>query len=101
MYIYNITTKVTHLIHEDWVQWMKEKHIPEMMNTGCFSKYCFVRVLETDDSDGPTYAVQLYAATKTDYAHYLEHFAPSLRNDALKKWGNHFIGFRSLMELVN
>ncbi|MEK7199829.1 MAG: DUF4286 family protein [Bacteroidota bacterium] len=101
MYIYNITTKVTHRIHEEWVQWMKEKHIPKVMNTGCFTEFRFVRVLEINDSDGPTYAVQFYAATKPDYEYYIAHFAPSLQNDALKNWGDNFIGFRSLMELVN
>lgn len=101
MYLYNITTKITHRIHEDWVRWMKEKHIPELMNTGCFTGYRFVRVLEIDDREGPTYAVQFYAASKSDYERYLADYAPSLQKDALENWGDNFIGFRSLMELVN
>lgn len=101
MYIYNITTKVSWPIQEDWVSWMKEKHIPEVMNSGCFTEFRFVKLLETDETDGLTYAVQYFAASKADYEYYIQHFAPSLRNDATAKWGEHFISFRSLMELVN
>ena len=101
MFIYNVTTKVAWPIHEAWVQWMKEKHIPDVMNSGCFTEFRFVRLLETDESEGPTYAVQYYAATKHDYERYIEQHAPELRKDALNNWGSNFIGFRSLMELVN
>lgn len=101
MYLYNITTKITHQIQEDWVQWMQETHIPEIMQTGCFTEFHFLQLLETDDAEGPTYAIQLYAATKVNYDDYLTHFAPSLREKAFTTWGNQFISFRSLMQLVN
>ncbi len=101
MIIYNITTKVDQSIHEAWVDWMKTKHIPEIMNTGCFTKFQFVQVLETDESDGFTYATQFYATTKEDYKNYVAQFATALRQDALNTWGNKFAGFRSLMQVVH
>ncbi len=101
MYIYNITTKVSWSIQEDWVKWMKETHIPEIMQTGCFTEHRFVQLLETDESEGPTYATQFHAPSLEDYNMYLSQFAPALRSDAIKKWGDHFIGFRSLMKLVH
>ncbi len=101
MFIYNVTTKVAWAIHEAWVQWMKEKHIPDVMNSGCFTDSRFVRLLETDETEGPTYAVQYYAATKDDYERYIADYAPDLRKDALHNWGDRFIGFRSLMQVVN
>ncbi len=101
MLIYNVTTKVEPIIHHAWVEWMKDKHIPEVMKSGCFSRFQFVQVLETDESDGFTYAVQYYAATKDDYQRYIDEFAPALRQDAMKTWGNKFAGFRSLMQVVH
>jgi len=101
MYIYNVTLKVNWPIHEAWVKWMQEKHIPDVVGTGCFTGYRFVRLLETDDTDGPTYAVQYNAATKPDYERYIEHHAPSLRKDVLDNWGDNLIAFRSLMEVVH
>ncbi|MES2002970.1 MAG: DUF4286 family protein [Bacteroidota bacterium] len=101
MLIYNVTTKLSWSIHEAWVQWMLEKHIPEVMSKGCFTEYRFARLLETDDTEGPTYTTQYYAANKAQYEQYINTHATALRKDALDTWGNQFIGFRSLMELVN
>jgi len=101
MVIYNVTIKVQHDIHEAWIAWMKNKHIPGVMGSGCFTKYQLVRLLETDESDGITYATQYFAETQTDYERYIEQFAPALGEDAGKTWGNRFVGFCSLMEVVH
>ena len=101
MIIYNVTTKVEHSIHEAWVAWMKAKHIPDVIGTGCFIKFQFVQVLETDEIDGFTYATQYYAASKEDYERYINQFAAAMRQDAMNTWGNKFAGFRSLMQVVH
>ena len=101
MIIYNVTSKVEHSIHEEWVKWMKEKHIPEVMSKGFFLKFQFVKVLEVDETDGVTYAIQYYANTKEDYQRYIDEFAAALRQDLLNTWGNKFAGFRSLMQVVH
>ena len=100
MFIYNVTTQISHQIHDAWVAWMQEKHIPEVMATGCFTKFQFVRLLEIDETESVTYATQYYADSKTDYNRYIEIYATDLREDAQKAWGNNSIGFRSLMQVV-
>ncbi len=42
---------------------MKQEHIPEIMATGLFHDYRFCRLLEQDDSDGPTYTIQYFTDT--------------------------------------
>jgi hypothetical protein len=101
MFIYNITTKVTWTINEAWLAWMKHTHIPQIMATGCFTDHRFVKLLETDESEGPTYATQFYAASLDDYNRYIDLYAPALRKDSASNWGDQSIGFRSLMQLVN
>lgn len=101
MIIYNVTLKVDNSIHTPWLQWMNEKHIPDVMATGCFEKYVFVKLLDTDESEGLTYAVQYYALSKAQYNRYIELHAAQLRRDATSKWGNGFVAFRTLMEVVN
>ena len=101
MYIYNVTTQVSHSIHTDWLAWMKQVHIPAVMASGCFSNYQMVRLLEIDEEHGATYAVQYYAATKSDYERYISEFAPSLRADTAVQWGDKIAAFRTLMQVVN
>lgn len=100
MFIYNVTLKIDHSIHEEWVKWMREEHLPDVMRTGCFEKYQFVKLLEVDESEGPTYAAQYFAISKAQYNRYIDMYAAKLRQDGMNKWGNKFIAFRTLMEVI-
>jgi hypothetical protein len=101
MFIYNITTKVTWAIHDEWIEWMKEVHTLEVVNTGCFTNVTILRLLDIDENEGPTYAVQYLAESKALYNRYIEKFAPTFRQELFDKWGDNFIAFRSLMQVVN
>jgi hypothetical protein len=101
MVIYNVTIKLEETIHQQWLAWMKEEHIPDVINTGCFTKATMLRLLEIDDSEGPTYAIQYFADSKKEYDTYIEKFAPEMRQRLFNKFGNKFVAFRSLMEAVN
>ncbi|MFL5738728.1 MAG: DUF4286 family protein, partial [Flavisolibacter sp.] len=59
-----------------------------------------VRLLEVDDSEGPTYAIQYHARSKSDYNRYMEMHAADMRKKSFEKWGEKFIAFRTLMEVV-
>jgi len=101
MYIYNVTTQLTWVVQKEWLQWMQETHIPQVVATGCFTHHRMVRVLEIDESEGPTYAVQYFTDTLEDYQRYITKYAPGLRLEGQKKWGERCISFRSLMEVVH
>ena len=98
--IYNVTVKVERQIAELWLQWLLNEHIPCVMQTNCFVDYKVVRLLEIDDSGGPTYAMQYYAQSKADYNRYIEIHSPEMRKISFEKWGKQFIAFRSVMEVV-
>lgn len=100
MLIYNVTTQVAWPVHESWLSWMQQTHIPEVMQTGCFQQSQLVRLLETDETEGPTYAVQYYAANEDQYRRYISDFSAELRKRTLEQWGNSVIAFRSLMKII-
>ncbi len=101
MFIYNVTIQVEKSIHDAWLLWLQSIHIPEVMATNCFTKYQLVQILETNDTENLTYAVQYYTDSKAKYNRYIEIFAPTLREAGIKAWGNKFIAFRTLMQVVN
>ena len=101
MFIYNITIKVQASIKNDWFSWLMEEHIPEITGTGCFKKATVLQLLETDDTEGPTYAIQFEAESKAQYNLYIEKYAGSMRQRSINKWGDQFIAFRSLLQVVN
>lgn len=101
MIIYNVTVKADHSVADAWLSWLKEEHIPEIINTGCFTSATVLRLLEVDETDGITHAVQYHAESREMYDRYINEFAPAMRNKATEKWGNKFIAFRSVMQVVH
>ena len=99
--IYNITTKVNHAISDAWLQWIKEEYVPGIVATGCFTHATILRLMEVDDTDGPTYAVQYHAISKALYNRYVQNFAADMLAKATNKWGDAFIAFNSVLEVVN
>jgi hypothetical protein len=101
MIIYNVTIKADHSIAESFIRWMKEEHIPDVVNTGCFTHANVFHLMEADDEEGITYAIQYHAKDDADYKRYIEKFADKMRKNTNDKWGNKFIAFRTVMRAVN
>lgn len=100
MFIYNVTVKVTDILKIEWLEWLQQEHVPEMIETGCFESYRIFRLLEVDDSEGPTYVIQYTCTSKSAYEKYIHSFATTMRERTYQKWGNGFIAFRTLMEQI-
>ena len=101
MICYNVTLKIFPQIEQQWVNWMKDEHIPEVLATGLFVDHKFFRLLEQDESDGITFVVQYFSESLDHYKNYIEEFAPVLREKAFAKWKDRFIAFRTVMEVVH
>ncbi|WP_205513000.1 DUF4286 family protein [Longitalea arenae] len=101
MIAYNITYKVDPAIEEAWLQWQQQQHIPEIMALGLFTAHTMFRLLEQDDSEGMTFVMQFFAPALENYYQFIEEFAPVLNKKAFDRWGDRFIAFRTVMEVVN
>ena len=101
MIIYNVTIKVDSSIHYEWLSWLREDHVPSIMSTGCFTDATISRLLEVDELDGPTYTIQYYAESKGLYNQFIEKYADDMRQISFDKWGDRFIAFRSVMQVIN
>ena len=100
MIVYNVTTKVDWSIADEWLEWMKKTHIPDVLATGCFSSYNLYKLLQVDDVDGLTYTIQYFATTMNDYEEYIQRYAGGFRKEILGKYGDKLIAFRSIMQEV-
>jgi hypothetical protein len=101
MIVCNLTIKVQSSLAGQWLEWALQEHIPAMLATGLFKGYRLHRLLDQDESEGPTFVLQLHASSIDEYQHYRDRFAPALQQDALDKWGAGFIAFRTVMEWIS
>lgn len=72
-----------------------------MVASGCFTHASLLRLLETDDSDGPTYAIQFHAESKAHVDRYTKSFSPIMMQKAFSKWGDQLLAFSSVLQVVN
>lgn len=101
MIVYNVTVKVDAGIASKWLEWLQTEHITEVIGTGCFTKASILKLLEVDETEGPTFAIQYFAESKAMYNQYIEKYAGLMRQKSYDKWGDKFIAFRSVMQVVN
>lgn len=100
MYIYNVTVKVDHTRADEWLVWMREKHIPMVMETGYFVGHRLCRLVDEGDVDGITFAIQYTCNELDDFLTYKLTKAPQLQKDHSEKFGSDFVAFRTLMEVL-
>lgn len=100
MVLYNVTVKVDHEIHIDWIQWLREEHIPEVMGTGKFKESKLFKIMTDTEEDGVTYSVQYFAESMTDYFDYINDHANEMRRKGKEKWGEKFVAFRTVLKEV-
>lgn len=101
MYIYNVTVRVDTHRSEEWIKWMIAIHIPEVMQTGYFTDYRVCHILDDTDSEGETFAVQYTFRAMEEFTQYRATNAPALQKAAADKFGDHFVAFRTLMEVID
>jgi hypothetical protein len=101
MIVYNNTINVDPFIAEAWLQWLLQQHIPEIMALGLFTEWKMFRLLEQDDTEGMTFVMQYFAPSLENYYRFIEEFAPVLQKKSFDKWGDRFIAFRTIMEVVH
>ncbi len=99
MIIYNVTVKIDAEAADEWVKWMKEEHMPELMNTGLFTDSRLCRLLEQDETEGRTYTAQYFCNTIEDYNSYIDNHAQHMRDKGFTRFGNRFMAFRTVMEV--
>lgn len=100
MYIYNVTVNIQEDVHDQWLRWMKEEHIPEMLGTGKFTKALMTRILINEEMGGVTYSVQYTTNSREMLQKYYEEDADELRGRS-KDFEGKFVTFRTEMEIVS
>jgi hypothetical protein len=99
MFIYNVTVNIDPEIHTEWLSWMREKHIPDVMKTGCFTESRMVKVLNVDD-EGHTYSIQYTFSEMKDIEKYQAEFAKKLQAEHTEKFKDKYAAFRTLLEII-
>lgn len=100
MIIYNITCKVDWSVHGQWLAWVRNEYIPGMLAIELFYHGQLVKLLEADETDGPTYALQFHAQTLENYRQFMTAMRTASLRRQLDRWGEAVVHFGTAMQLV-
>lgn len=100
MLIYNVTTHVEPTVENDWLKWMQEEHLPQMLATGHFHSAKLFRVITQEDVGGISYAAQYHCEKRADFSNYLKLNAQELRQSARTRFGSKILSFRTELEEI-
>lgn len=100
MVLYNVTIGIDTEVEQEWLKWIKEKHISDVMATGMFMEYKIFKVLNQEDEGSVSYSVQYFAENIEKVVEYLDNYAPPLVEAHRKRFENRHVAFRTLLEQV-
>lgn len=99
MILYNVTSSVDPEVAEQWVTYMREEHMPDVMATGFFLKSQLLRLLN-EEEDGFTYAAQYYCISTEQLDEYQRVAAPGLRANLETRFPGQYVSFRTVLEVL-
>ncbi len=99
-YIYNVTVNFEEDIHHEWLLWIKE-HIPQVLSTGKFEKATLTKVLVDNKIEGHTYSIQYKSYSREALDSYYKEDAETMRQDALNKFADKMLAFRTELEIID
>lgn len=100
MFLYNITVNIDQDIEKDWLQWMQEVHIPEILSTGLFKENKLFRLLHEPHNEGSTYSVQFFTISLENLDKYLKEYAPAITIKHNDRYRNKHVVFQTVMEFI-
>lgn len=101
MIIYSVSITIDKTIESNWMKWMKETHIQDVINT----KYFFdcklqKQIIPGSSKDGITFRLDYLANSFEDYQKYSLEEAPRLQAEHSEKFAGKFKASRTVFTLL-
>lgn len=100
MYIYSVTLKLDKHIESQWLEFMQQKHIGDVLAMGCFLS-CSMRKLIDEDASHVTFNMQYATNSQEDYRRYQQVFGPALKEEVNHLFGGKFTAERAFYKIVS
>jgi hypothetical protein len=101
MILYNVTCLVEDAIREEWLTWMKEVHLPEVMATGKFiSSKMFIIDPHSGEDTGTSYSIQYTLENRSQLEAYATNDGLALKAKPVARYGAKVVAFRTILEEV-
>jgi hypothetical protein len=99
MIVYNETLIVEEAIYDEWLNYMKETHIPGIMATGYFNSYKILTVIDSPN-EGVTTCIQYNTDSEEKFAKFYNQHLHGFHASHNALYENRFVLYSTLMETI-
>ena len=100
MIIYNVACTMDKSISEAWKKFFLEKHLDDVVNTGCFTKWSFRQLISDSETEKVTFVSEYHCPSMADFERYNTNFAPALKAEVGKLFKGDYFCQRCFYELL-
>lgn len=85
---------------DEWRQWMRTVHLPDVVDTGCFEEAWMCRQADDDREDRLAFRMIYLARSRAHFERYEAEFAASLQADHTTRYADKFDATRSVCDVI-
>ena len=100
MIIYSVTISIDETVEEEFVQWMRKSHIPDVMNTGQFISCRFSKLTSHKEENTMNFSAQYTCHSTKELNEYKNKYAAELQKKSLEKFADKMHAFRTELEVI-
>ena len=101
MIVYKVIIQIEKKIEKEWLKWMNDIHIPEIMDLKIFYKSRLFRIIKIKEEEFSSFCIEYYCNSKDQYNFYKERYSSDLQTKHLEKFKGKFNGKRLILSLKN
>ena len=100
MLIFNTTYLVSDKVHGVWLKWIREQHIPFMLNSTYFTHPQVARIISSDKQDGTSFSVQFLISNMRTLKMWNQQFSSAFQENCSQQFGAEVLFFTTVLEMV-
>ena len=100
MYIYSVTIAIENETETEWLKFMKQKHIADVLKTGYFSTASMRKALNEENATFVTYNIEYTTNSMEAYTQYQQLEAARLQKDVADRFSGKFTAQRRVYQKV-
>jgi len=101
MLIFNTTYLVSDKVHGDWLKWVREQHIPFMLDSAYFSKPQVARIITSDKQEGTSFSVQFHVNDLQTLKLWNKEYNSRFQENCSQQFGTEVVFFTTVLEVVD
>ena len=98
MYLYNVTIGIDKASEDEWLEYMHDTYIPDVMATGMFTQARMYRILHDNEDNTTSYSIQYLATSIEKVQRFLEEYGPPIIDAHRDRFRNRHVAFMTLLE---